>query len=199
MHVLREPIQRHLTAETLGFSRGIDLGAYGLKLRAQADIVDEAGYLSVALAPFDPTTQKIRERRQRLPIDSARDRMVPELEILTFELRQLRRAGVILRQLSMQHEWHTATQRFVVEFVPLHAAEVDALCRGPFTQKRCPGVCRGNNDIDFPNRLLVGIYRSDFHTDEFTGLTGELLSILPRWAEYFNFLHTSRLADRHNL
>src|SRR4030095_5111842 len=138
MHVLRAPIQRHLTAETLGFSRGIDLGAYGRKLRTQADIVDEAGYLSVALSPFDPTTQKIRERRQRLPIDSPRGRMVPELEILTFELRQLRSPAVIFRHLSMQHERHTATQSFVVEFVPLHAAQVDALCRGPFTQKRCP-------------------------------------------------------------
>ena len=87
VHVLCEPIQRHLPTETFRFRRGIDLGAYGCKLRTQADIVDEARYLAVAFSPFDPTAQKIRKCRQRLPIDSPGGRMIPEFEIFPLELR----------------------------------------------------------------------------------------------------------------
>ena len=45
MHVLSEPIQRHLSTKSLRLRRGIDLGAYGRELRAEADVVDEAGDL----------------------------------------------------------------------------------------------------------------------------------------------------------
>lgn len=77
MHILSEPVQRHLSTKSLRLRRGIDLGAYGGKLRAEPDVVDEAGDLAVAVPTFDPAAQKIREGRQRFPIDSPRGRMVP--------------------------------------------------------------------------------------------------------------------------
>jgi hypothetical protein len=59
MHVLSEPIQRHLPAKTLRLRRGIDLGAYGCKLRTEADVVDEPGDLRGVLSAFDAAAEKI--------------------------------------------------------------------------------------------------------------------------------------------
>jgi hypothetical protein len=80
MHVLREPIQRHLAAETLSFRRGIDLGADGRKLRTETDVIDETGDLRVVLSALDATANKIGNGRQGLPIDSSGGRMIPSLK-----------------------------------------------------------------------------------------------------------------------
>ena len=63
--------------------------------------------------------------------------MVSELEIFPLELCELRRCAVVFRQLSVQHERAAREQSLVVEFVPLHTAQMDAFRHGPFTQKWC--------------------------------------------------------------
>ena len=63
MHILSEPVQRHLSTKSLRLRRGIDPGTYGRELGTEADVVDEAGDLTVAVPAFDPAAQEIRKGR----------------------------------------------------------------------------------------------------------------------------------------
>ena len=69
MHVLGEPVGRHLVAEPALLRLAIDDGAGGRELIAEPDIVDEASHLCSRGAALDPAGDELRQGRKPLEID----------------------------------------------------------------------------------------------------------------------------------
>ena len=113
MHVLREPIARHLAAVAFRLCRVVDFLPDGGELRAHADVVDEAGDLALGVAPFDSTADEICQRRQGAPIDAPVRRMITQLEIFTLETRQLLGCDVVLGGMGMDNQRIAGAQSFV--------------------------------------------------------------------------------------
>src|SRR4029078_12770910 len=63
MHVLGKPIQRHFTARAAFFCGVVDSLPPRRELRSHADVIDEAGDLTVRLSPLDLTENKFGQCR----------------------------------------------------------------------------------------------------------------------------------------
>ena len=59
MHVLSKPVERHFAPDALRLRRLVDFRADCGELRAQADVVHEAGDLPVAFPSFDPAAKEL--------------------------------------------------------------------------------------------------------------------------------------------
>ena len=53
MHVLREPVERHFATGAFRFGGVLEFPAHRRELRSHAEIIDEAGNLTVGFSPFD--------------------------------------------------------------------------------------------------------------------------------------------------
>src|SRR5262249_54885969 len=72
MHVLGEPVGRHLMAEAALLRLAVDEGARGGELIAEADIVDEASDVGLRLATFGSTGDELRQGWKLVEVDLLR-------------------------------------------------------------------------------------------------------------------------------
>src|ERR1051325_3189012 len=99
----------------------------------------------------------------------------------------------------MQDQWIATEQRLIVEFVPLHCAQMHSFGYVPLSQKRLPRIRRGDDDVGSTNRVLIGIHRNDLDFDEIARLAREFLAICARRAENSDLPDPARFAYRHDL
>src|SRR5262249_43349369 len=69
MHVLGEPLGRHVVAEAALLRLAVDQGPRGRELIAEPDIVDEAGDVGVGLATFDPADDELWQGWKLVEVD----------------------------------------------------------------------------------------------------------------------------------
>src|SRR5215468_6172223 len=198
MHVLGEPVGRHLMAEAALLRLAVDEGARGRELITEADIVDEASDVSVRLATFSSTGDELRQGRKLVEVDLLRQLPAAARHLL-LDNDVLGRDVDRGRIVPVNDNAVGALDGLDLDFRPFDRAQMHPRLDPALEKNVVDGIGRAHDDVGALDRLLRLADGYDLHAKHRAHGRREAFAALRIRAEATDRLDVAHGAGRHQL